>query len=358
MSFASDNDAGVHPAALAAIAAANVGAAPAYGGDEASARLDERMRALLGVPARTLATLNGTGTNVMAVQLAASPGDGVICAERAHLAVDEAGAPERIAGVKLLTVPTSDGKLTPELAATRYERIGVIHAVRPRMLSVAQPTELGTVYTPAELRALADWAHERDLRFHVDGARLANAAVALDVGLGELVADAGVDLLSFGGTKGGLLGAEALVLLAGGLDETAERLRKQSLQLAAKTRFVSAQLLAYVEGDLWWRNAAHANAMARRLGDAVAAVPGVGVDQVVETNAVFATLPPGAADRLAQRRRVVRWDEHRRLVRWMCAWDTQPDDVDRLAGDVAAACADLASSTSDAVPDRRIPRGR
>ncbi|MBF6620265.1 MAG: threonine aldolase [Patulibacter sp.] len=354
MSFASDNDAGVHPAALAAITAANVGAAPAYGGDEISMRLDERVRELLGVPARTLATLNGTGTNVMAVQLAAQPGDGVICAERSHLAVDEAGAPERVAGVKLLTVPTADGKLTPELAATRYERIGVVHAVRPRLVSVAQPTELGTVYTLDELRSLGDWAHERELLLHVDGARLANAAAALGVGLRELTADAGADLVSFGGTKGGLLGAEALVLLTPGLDETAERLRKQSLQLAAKTRFVSAQLLAYVEGDLWLRNAAHANAMARRLGDGVAAVPGVAIDQPVESNAVFATLPPGAADLLAQRRRVVRWDERRRLVRWMCAWDSRPEDVDRLAADVARACAELASSTSDAAPDRRI----
>lgn len=358
MSFASDNDAGVHPEVLEAIAAANVGRAPAYGGDDLSERLDARMRALLGVPARTLATLNGTGTNVLAVQLAAQPGDGVICAERAHLAVDEAGAPERIAGVKLLTVPTRNGKLTPALAASRHERIGVVHAVRPRMISVAQPTELGTVYTPQELRELADWAHAHGLLLHVDGARLANAAAALGVGLRELTSGAGVDLVSFGGTKGGLLGAEALVLLAPGLDEPAERLRKQSLQLAAKTRFLAAQLLAYVEGDLWLRTAGPANAMARRLGEAVAAVPGVVLDQPVETNAVFATLPHGAADLLARRWRVVRWDERRRLVRWMCAWDTAPEEVDRLAADVAGACAELASPTSDAAQDRRIGRRR
>ena len=358
MSFASDNDAGVHPEVLAALAAANAGRAPAYGGDDLSARLDARMRSLLGVPARTLATLNGTGTNVLAVQLAAEPGDGVICAERAHLAVDETGAPERIAGVKLLTVPTRDGKLTPALAATRYERIGLLHAVRPRLVSVAQPTELGTVYTPAELRALADWAHERGLLLHLDGARLANAAAALGVGLRELTAGAGADLVSFGGTKGGLLGAEALVLLAPGLEERAERLRKQSLQLAAKTRYLAAQLLAYLDGGLWLRAAAHANAMARRLGEAVAALPGVALDQPVESNAVFATLPPGAADLLARRRRVVRWDERRRLVRWMCAWDAAPEEVDRLAADLAEACATLATSTSDAPPARRIARRR
>jgi threonine aldolase len=337
--FASDNYAGVLPEVLDAIAAANSGHAVSYGADEWTARAEELFRSHFGDEARAALVFNGTGANVVALQALTRPYQAAICASTAHLNVDECGAPEHVAGIKLLAIDTPDGKLTPPLVQPRLVRIGDEHAVQPRVVSITQSTELGTVYTPDEVRALADQAHEHGLLLHVDGARLANAAAALDVSLRAITTDLGVDAVSFGGTKNGLMLGEAVVFLRGELGDEVAFLRKQSMQLASKMRFIAAQFEPLLSGDLWLRTAAHANAMARRLAAAVATVEGVQITQRVQANAVFALLPPGAAAALQERWRFYVWDESTGEVRWMCSWDTTPGDVDAFAADVREAVA-------------------
>ncbi len=328
--FASDNYAGAHPAVLDAVAAANAGWARAYGDDEWTARLRGRLRELLG-DVESFPVFNGTGGNVTALAAVLKPFEAVICPETAHINVDECGAPERIAGAKLVDVPTPDGKLTPELLRGRLVGFGDQHHVQTRVVSISQSTELGTVYTPDEIRALADEAHGAGLLLHVDGARLVNAAEALGLGLRELTTECGVDVLTFGGTKSGLLGAEAVVFFRPALAADYLYARKQGTQLASKMRFISAQLLRLLEDDLWRETAGHANAMARRLGDAVAATPGARLAYPVEANAVFAALPATAIQRLHERYHFYVWDEEAGVVRLMCSWQTTPDDVDALA---------------------------
>jgi threonine aldolase len=333
--FGSDNHAGALPEALAAMAAANTGHAHSYGHDEWTARAEARFRAHFGEQASAFLVFNGTGANVVALRALCRPWEAVICAETAHLNVDECGAPEHVGGLKLLPVATPDGKLTPDLVRPRLIRFGDEHAIQPRVVSITQSTELGTVYSMAEVRDLAELAHEEGLLLHVDGARLANAAAALGVTLGELTTDLGVDALSFGGTKNGLVIGEAVVLLRPGLSEAMPYLRKQSMQLASKMRFVAAQFEALLSDDLWRRPAAHANAMAQRLADAAGHLPGVTITQPVQANAVFAILPPGAAERLRERSFFYTWDERTGEVRWMCSWDTTGEDVDAFAAAVA-----------------------
>lgn len=335
--FGSDNHAGILPEALAAIAAVNRGHAPSYGHDDYTAAVEGRLAAELGGRA-AFVVFNGSGANVLSLRAVLAPWEGAVCAESAHLNVDEGGAPEAW-GIKLLTVPTPDGKLTPELVDRRLVRLGDEHAVQPRVVSVSQTTELGTLYEPAELRALADHAHEHGMLLHVDGARLTNAAAALGVPLRALAGDAGADLVSFGGTKAGLLAAEAVVLLGSASEGALPYLRKQTLQLASKARFLAAQLDALLTDERWRRAAGHANAMAARLADAVRGVPGLTITQPVAANAIFAVLPPGAADRLRRDWLFYDWDEAAGEVRWMCAWDTAEADVDAFAAAVAAACA-------------------
>src|SRR3954467_5209633 len=334
--FGSDNHAGILPEVLAAIAAANEGHAPSYGHDELTAAVEARFREVFGDSARAFIVFNGTGANVVALRALLRPWEGVVCAETAHLHVDEGGAPEALAGIKLLAVATPDGKLTPELVRPRLVRFGDEHAVQPRVLSISQSTELGTVYSADEIRALADLAHDEGLLLHVDGARLTNAAAALDVSLRALTADVGVDAVSFGGTKAGLLAGEAIVLLrAGAAGDAMPYLRKQSMQLASKMRFLAAQFDALLADELCRRAAGHANAMAARLADAIAGVPGVRVTQEGQANAVFAILPHAAAARLRERWFFYTWDEATGEVRWMCSWDTTEADVDAFAADVA-----------------------
>jgi threonine aldolase len=336
--FGSDNHAGVLPAVLEAIAAANVGHAHSYGDDDWTARAERRFREHFGDGASAFLVFNGTAANVVGLRAMTRPYEAVICAETAHLNVDECGAPEWNAGLKLLPVGTPDGKLTPDLVAPRLVRFGDEHAVQPRVISISQSTELGTVYSVEEVEALADLADDHGLLLHVDGARLANAAAALDVPLRTLTTDAGVDLLSFGGTKAGLLAGEAIVVLRPGLDGAMRYLRKQSMQLASKMRFLAAQFDALLAGDAWRAPAAHANAMAAKLAAAVEGVDGPEITQAVQANAVFATLPPGAAERLREQFFFYTWDERRREVRWMCAWDTEPADVEAFAAALAEAC--------------------
>jgi threonine aldolase len=327
--FASDNNATIHPDVLAAIARANNGHALGYGHDEYSGRIESLAAAQFAEHARAFFVFNGTGANVLALRATCRPWEGVICASTAHLNVDEGGAPEHVAGVKLLTVPTEHGKLTPELVRGQIARIGDEHAVQPRLVSISQCTELGTVYTPAEIAALSELAHEHGLLLHIDGARLANAAAALDVKL-SAVAD-GADVVSFGGTKNGLLAAEAVVFLRDDLADTFLYLRKQSMQLASKMRFLAAQFEALLVDQLWLRLARHANAMARLLAREVQGVPRVVITRPVETNAVFATIPAEAIEPLRERFAFYTWDEERAEVRWMCSWDTTEEDVQEFA---------------------------
>jgi len=333
--FASDNYAGVHSEVLAAIEAANVDHAVSYGADEWTARVEERFREHFGEQARAFLVFNGTAANVVALRALAQPYEAVVCAETAHLNVDECGAPEFIAGMKTLPVATPDGKLTPDLVAPRLIRFGDEHAVQPKVISITQSTEVGTLYQPEEIAALAEQAHAHGMLLHVDGSRLANAAASLGTSLRAITTDAGADAVSFGGTKNGLLLGEAVVLLRPELGERMPFLRKQSMQLASKMRFVAAQFEALLADDLWLRSAAHANAMATRLAAAVAKVPGVRVTQAVEANGVFAILPPGVAQRLQAGWRFYTWNESTGEVRWMCSWDTRPEDVDGFAAAVA-----------------------
>jgi threonine aldolase len=321
--FASDNYAPILPEALEAIAAANSGHATSYGADEWTDRLRARSRELFGTEA-IFPVFNGTGANVVGLRAMLRPWEGVVCADTAHLNVDECGAPEVMGGIKLLTVPTPDGKLTPALVDSRIQRVGDEHVVQAGVVSVTQSTELGTLYSLEELRALRDHAHARGMRFHIDGSRLANAACALECSLGEVAA--GADVISLGGTKIGLLGAEAVVVANAELSGSLLYLRKQSMQLASKMRFFSAQLLALLQDDLWRRAAGHSNAMAARLADGVRDV--VQLTQEPRVNSVFAILPEGMAEHLQREFKFYVWNEHTREVRWMFAWDTTEEDVD------------------------------
>jgi threonine aldolase len=336
--FASDNYAGAHPEVLAAIADANDGHAVAYGGDPWTARAEALLHDHFGERAVSYLVFNGSGANVLSLRALCRPWESVICAAQAHINVDEGGAPERIAGVKLQDVPTPDAKLTPEHIEPLLIRAGDEHAVQQRVVSVTQSTELGTRYSPDELRALADFAHERGLLLHVDGSRLANAAAGAGVSLRAMSTDAGVDVVSFGGTKNGLLLGEAVVFLDPDLAGGLKYLRKQTLQLASKGRFIAAQFIALLEGDLWSRNAGQANAMAARLAAALLDVPGVRLTQPVQANAVFAVLAPDVTERLQRDWPFYTWDEATGEVRLVCSWDTTPDEVDAFASDVSVAC--------------------
>jgi len=338
--FASDNSAGVHPEVMAALAAANHGHAYAYGEDPWTQEAVAALRELFGAPeAEVLFVFNGTGGNVLALQAATRPFNGVICAASAHINVDECGAPERFTGCKLLGELAPDGKLTPEAVRRRLVGIGDQHHVQPRAVSISQATEYGTVYTRQETAALAQLAHANGLVLHVDGARLANAAAAQDAPVSALTTQPGVDVVVFGGTKSGLLMGEAVVFLNPALARDAVFLRKQSAQLASKMRFIAAQFTALLRDDLWLRSARHANAMAARLAERVAEIPGVDVVQPVQANAVFARLPAAAIDELRARTPFYVWDPAAGEVRWMTAFDTTEQDVDRFAADVAQTCA-------------------
>lgn len=339
--FASDNYSGIHPEVLAAIAAANDGHQIAYGEDQYTARLQEAFRSHFGAHVEAFPVFNGTGANVVGLQSMLPRWGAVISASTAHINVDEGGAPERMGGMKLLTVPAADGKLTPELVDREAWGWGDEHRAQPLVVSITQSTELGTLYTPDEIRALADHAHERGMRLHLDGARISNAAAALDVPLAAFTSDVGVDLLSFGGTKNGAMLGEAIVVLNPEASDGLVYARKYSMQLASKMRFVSAQLIALLEGDLWLRNARRSNAMAARLRGGIEAalaagtIRGVAFTQPTQSNGVFATLPDGVADRLRESFRFYDWDAARNEVRWMCSFDTQESDVDAFVAELA-----------------------
>lgn len=322
---------------LAALAAANGGHVLSYGADPYTARLQEVTKEHFGPEAEVFPVFNGTGANVLCLQAVSPPWGAVICAQGSHVNTDENGATERVAGLKLLPVPSPDGKLTPDLVSQQAWGFGDEHHAQPAIVSLTQATEVGTVYSPEETKRLCDHAHSLGLKVHMDGARLSNAAASLGVTLGQLTTGAGVDLVSLGGTKNGLLGAEAVVATSPEAAHALRYLRKMGMQLASKMRFISCQLLALYEGDLWLRSARHANAMAARLSAAVGALAGVTVTQPTQANGVFALLPPGVAQRARQRFDFYDWDHFRGEVRWMCSWDTTDGDVDALVAVVEGA---------------------
>lgn len=334
-SFGSDNHSGVHPAILAAIAEANVDHAPSYGNDAWTARLQTLMRQHFGEQAETFPVFIGTSANVISLQAAVPRWGAVICASTAHIHTSEGGAPEKVGGLKLLTVHTDDGKLTPDLLAEHAVGFGDVHRPQPLAISIAQVTELGTCYSPDEIRALADFAHERGMVLHMDGSRLSNAAAYLGVELADLTVNAGVDILSLGATKNGALGAEAVVVIHPEAVTGVDYLRKLNMQLASKMRFVSAQLEAAYGGALWRELAGHANAMADRLARGITALaesgslPAASVVVPVQSNAVFAKLPEAAWQRAAEKYFLYPQDSSG-VARLMCSFDTTPEEVDEL----------------------------
>jgi threonine aldolase len=333
-SFGSDNHAGVHPEVLAAIAAANTDDAPAYGNDQLTRSVLDRLRAEFDAEQAYL-VFNGTAANILGLSLLLRPYEAVICAESSHLNVDECGAAERILGCKLLPVTAADGKLTPELIAARLAGRGDEHRAQPRLVQIAEVTELGTCYTLAELQEIAAFSRERGLLIYLDGARLANAAAYLDCSLADIAAC--VDVLSFGGTKNGALGVEAVLVRTPGLAVGGEYHRKQIMQLASKMRFLAAQMDALLNADLWLAGARNANAMARRLAGAVSQVPGVGLAYPVQSNGVFATMGLSEATALQSDWDFHVWSEYpdgRCTVRLMTAFDTSEPEVDALAADI------------------------
>jgi threonine aldolase len=331
-SFGSDNHAGAHEAVVRALARANTADVPSYGADPWTGRAAAALRAAFGARGGVYFVFTGTAANVLGLSLLLRPFEGVICAETAHVNVDECGAPERILGSKLLAVPTPDGKLTPELVATKLADRGDEHRVQPRVVTISQVTELGTCYSLEELKSLGEFCRAEGLRLYVDGARMANAAAHLGCSLADLSACA--DALSFGGTKNGAMGAEAVVVMAEELAADVPFLRKQQGQLASKMRYLAAQFEALLDGELWLRNARQANAMAGRLAAGIAGVPGVRLWQPVESNAVFASLDPAHIARLQQDWQFYVWDAAAHVVRWMTAFDTTEADVDTFVADI------------------------
>jgi threonine aldolase len=332
-SFASDNNAGIHPRILEAIAAANYGHVVGYGDDPYTKAAIKKFRQHFGPDIEVFFVFNGTAANCLGLKALTESFNAVLCAEAAHIYTDECGAPEKFTSCKLIPIPTSNGKLTVESVSQAYHRleIGYQHHVQPRVVSITQVSEMGTVYQPKEVRALARFAHEHNLFLHMDGARIANAAVSLGLTLREATRDLGVDVLSFGGTKNGALGAEAVIFFDKQLSRDFLYLRKQGMQLASKMRFIAVQFEALLSGDLWRNNAEHANQMAALLKKEVGKIPKVKVVYPVDANGVFAQIPRQAIPKLQQHYFFYVWDEKQSIVRWMCSFDTTAEDVKQFA---------------------------
>ena len=333
--FASDNNAGVHPEVLDAIARANQGHVIAYGADPYTRSAIAKFEEHFGAGIDVFFTFNGTGANVLGLQALTRPYHAVLCSDYAHIYTDECGAPEKHTGCKLIPLPHQAGKITVDLVRRAYRGIGDFHHVQARVISITQATEMGTVYKPEEIRALAEFAHEREMFLHVDGARLANAAASLGQTLRQATRDLGVDVLTFGGTKNGILGGEAVVFFNRDLSTDFIFLRKQGMQLASKMRFVAVQFEALLTNDLWRRSAEHANRMARLLEGEIRKIPQVGIAWPVESNGVFAKVPRGAIEKIKERYFCYPWIEEEDIVRWMCSFDTTEEDVKEFAEVVA-----------------------
>jgi len=326
--FASDNNAGVHPSILAALPKVNDGHVVAYGDDPYTEKASAQLREIFGQETEVFFVFIGTAANVLGLSTMTQSYHAVICPETAHINVDECGAPEKFSGCKLLTCNTPDGKLTVDMIASHMHGIGFEHHVQPRVVSITQVTELGTVYTLDEIREIARYTHEHGMLLHMDGARISNAAVSLDCGFYEMTGGAGVDVLSFGGTKNGMMYGEAIIFFNPTLCDDFKYRRKQGMQLASKMRYIAAQFSAFLENDLWKKNASHANRMAWKLYDAVKDISGVEVTRQVESNAVFAKIPSHIVPALQDEFFFYVWDEEVSEVRWMCSFDTTEADIE------------------------------
>ena len=329
-SFASDNNAGVHPDILRAIVAANEGHVIAYGDDAYTGAAVQTFRNEFGKEIDVYFVFGGTGANVLGLKAITQTFQAIVCAETAHINVDECGAPEKFTGCKLLVAHTTDGKLTPDNIKPFLHGIGFEHHVQPRVVSISQSTEMGTVYKPAELKALSRFAHSQNMLVHMDGARIANAAASLKVRLKHITRDAGVDVLSFGGAKNGMMYGEAVVFFDKGLSRDFKYLRKQGMHLPSKMRFISAQFEALLSDDLWRRNALHANRMAQLLAGALQQIPQIRITQPVESNGVFAIVPAKFVPQLQKSYFFYVWNEETSEVRFMTSFDTTEDDLDKF----------------------------
>ncbi|HPT78433.1 MAG TPA: low specificity L-threonine aldolase [Candidatus Atribacteria bacterium] len=325
--FTSDNNAIVHPKVMEALQRANTGHCISYGDDPYTEAARTKFRSVFGDESETYFVYNGTGANVTSLAAAAAPFQAVICPEKAHINVDECGAVQRFIGCRLLTVKTEDGKLTPDLVKPFLNVLGVEHHSQPAVLSITQSTEVGTVYTLKELKELTDFAHSMGLTVHMDGARIANAAASLGVSLKAMTTDSGIDILSFGGTKNGLMFGEAVVILNKRLAESYKYARKQAAQLASKMRYIAAQFDALLTDDLWLYNAKQANAMAALLAREISSIPGIEIVYPVQANALFVKLPKDAAARLMEKYLFYPWDKEAGVYRWMTSFDMVEEDI-------------------------------
>ncbi|MBN1132718.1 MAG: low specificity L-threonine aldolase [Bacteroidales bacterium] len=329
--FASDNNAGVHPEILRAILEVNNGHVIAYGDDPYTKETIEKLKSIFGTKSEIFFVFIGTAANVLGLSALTRPYHAVICPDTAHIHVDECGAPEKFTSCKLLTVKTPDGKLTVDLIKQHMHGFGFEHHVQPKVISITQSTEMGTIYSVEEIRAIAGYAHDHGMKLHMDGARLSNAAVALDKDFYEISGGAGVDVLSFGGTKNGMMYGEAVVFFDKTLCDDFKYRRKQGMQLASKMRFIAAQFDAFLANDLWKKSALHANQMARLLYEYVKDIKGIDITQAVEANAVFAKIPKELIPELQKEYFFYIWDEDTGEVRWMCSYDTTEEDVEGFA---------------------------
>ena len=325
--FASDNNAGVHPEIMRAIASVNEGHTIAYGDDKYTDQAVKSLKSVFGQDTEVYFVFIGTAANVLGLDAVTKPYHSIICAETSHIHEDECGAPERWTGCKLLSVPTGNGKITVEGIEKFYYGINFEHHSQPKVISITQATEMGTLYTPDEIRTITDYAHSKSMLVHMDGARISNAAASLGLGFKEITSNCGIDVLSFGGTKNGLMYGEAVVFFNSKLSEDFKYLSKQGMQLASKMRFIAAQFERFLHNEFWLENALHANKMARLLEEQVKLIPEVKITQKVEANAVFAILPPEVVARLQKEYFFYVWDESTSEVRWMCSFDTTEEDV-------------------------------
>ena len=331
-SFASDNNAGVHSEMIDAIRAANEGHVIAYGDDPFTASAIKTFQKHFGRDVAVFFVFGGTGANVLGLQAVTKSYNAVICAETAHINVDECGAPEKFTGCKLLSVATPDGKLKVEQIKHFLHGVGFEHHVQPRVISVAQATEMGTVYTKSELKTLAEFAHKNEMLLHVDGARIANAAVSLNASFREITRDLGVDVMSFGGAKNGMMYGEAVVFFDQKHAADFKYIRKQGMHLPSKMRFISAQFEALLSGDLWKRSATHANRMAKILGSELEKIPQLKLTQAIEANGVFATMPKKYIPALQKKYFFYVWNEEISEIRLMTSFDTTEDDIAKFVG--------------------------
>ena len=329
--FASDNNSGVHPLIMEAIKNANSGHQIAYGDDPLTIEATERIKKIFGTETEVFFVFNGTAANVLGIDSVTQSYNSIICAETAHINVDECGAPEKFTGCKLLSVETGNGKITVDSIKKYVHGFGFEHHSQPRVICVTQSTEMGTVYTPEELKKLCSYAHSNNMLVHMDGARISNAAAFLGVLFREFTTDVGLDVLSFGGTKNGMMYGEAVIFFNKEMANNFKYRRKQGMQLASKMRFISAQFIAFIENDLWLTNATHANRMAQILSQSVKNIKGVKITQEVQSNGVFAVIPPEIIADLQKDYFFYVWDESKSEVRWMTSFDTTEEDISGFA---------------------------